>query len=205
MKTLQTTPPSLESVWATLQEIAQQQKENERILNEKFAETSRLIKETDQQQKELNAATDRRMKRMEKNMGGWTNSHGSFTEEYFLNSFEKCKKNFFGENFDKISKHVSHFWQKLEDEYDIVLYNHTSVAFIEVKYKAHLNDIPTVLKKAKIFRILCPHYKDSKIYLALASMSFYEELEQECIRQDIAVIKQVNDTVVIYDEHLKVF
>jgi hypothetical protein len=36
-------------------------------------------------------------------------------------------------------------------------------------------------------------------------MGFYPELEQECIKEGIAVIKQVGDTVVINDKHLKVF
>jgi hypothetical protein len=36
-------------------------------------------------------------------------------------------------------------------------------------------------------------------------MSFYPELEQECISEGIAVIKQIGDTVVINDEHLKIF
>jgi hypothetical protein len=30
-------------------------------------------------------------------------------------------------------------------------------------------------------------------------------MEDECIHQGIAVIKQVGETVVIHDEHLKVF
>ena len=93
----------------------------------------------------------------------------------------------------------------LKDEFDIVLFNHTSVALIEVKYKAHENDIPKVLKKAETFRILFPDYKDFKIYLGLATMAFYPELEQACINQGIAIIKQVGDTVVINDKHLKVF
>jgi len=62
-----------------------------------------------------------------------------------------------------------------------------------------------VLKKAETFRILCPSYKDFKIYLGFASLSFYEELEQECIKQGIAIIKQVGDTVVINDKHLRIF
>jgi hypothetical protein len=62
-----------------------------------------------------------------------------------------------------------------------------------------------VLKKAETFRILFPHYKEFKIYLGLASMSFYPELEQKCISKGIAIIKQVGDTVVINDTHLKVF
>ena len=104
-----------------------------------------------------------------------------------------------------IEKNLKQKTKKLKDEYDIVLYNNTSVAIIEVKYKAHKNDVAQVLKKAETFKILCPDYKDFKIYLGLASMAFYPELEQECIDQGIAIIKQVGDTVVICDEHLKVF
>ena len=93
----------------------------------------------------------------------------------------------------------------MEDEYDIVLYNHASVAIIEVKYKARVEDLPQVLKKAETFRILFPQYKDFKIYLGLASMSFELKLEEECIKQGIAVIKQIGDKVVINDTNLKVF
>ena len=153
-----------------------------------------LLQEVIKSQKELN-----------KTLGGWANNHGSFAEEYFFNSFEKGKQNFFGEKFDEIDKNLKNYWQGLKDEYDIVMYNHTSVAIVEVKYKAHKNDVPAVLKKAETFRILFPHYKDFKIYLGLASMSFYPELEQECINEGIAVIKQVGDTVVINDTNLKVF
>jgi hypothetical protein len=39
----------------------------------------------------------------------------------------------------------------------------------------------------------------------LASLSFYPELEQECIAEGIAVIKQVGDKVIINDSGLKVF
>jgi len=242
MRTLSQLPPATpESVWALLQETAQQQKETDRILKKRFAEAERRMKETDrmltkkfaetaQQQKETERAMkqgfaetrelmrenekkaekdhanyERRMKNMEKTMGSWTNSHGSFAEEYFFNSFEEGEQTFFGEKFDEIDRNLKWKRDGLKDEYDIVMFNSTSVAIVEVKYKAHKNDIPTVLKKAETFRILYPHYKDLKIYLALASMSFYEELEQECILQGIAVIKQVGDTVVIHDEHLKTF
>ena len=176
-------PATPETIWAILQETAKSQKETEQI-----------VKETAKQIKDL-----------QKTVGGIANNQGSFAEEYFFNSFENGQKNFFGEKFDDVKKQLKNFWQGIEDEYDIVLYNHASVALIEVKYKAHVNDIPTVLKKAETFRILFPNYKDYKIYLGLASMSFYPELEQECIKEGIAVIKQSGDTVVINDKHLKVF
>ena len=176
MENIAMQPATPETVWAMLQENARQMQE-----------------------------TDRRMKILQKTVGGMANNQGAFAEEYFFNSFENGKTNFFGEKFDIIKKNLTNVWQGLEDEYDIVLYNHASVALIEVKYKANISDIPDVLKKAETFRILFPHYKDFKIYLGLASMSFYPELEQECINQGIAVIKQVGDTVVINDTNLKVF
>jgi hypothetical protein len=148
---------------------------------------------------------EKRMKKMEENMGNWSNNHGSFAEEYFFNSFENEQQNFFGEHFNKISKNVKPVGKDLEDEYDVVMYNDSYVAIVEAKFKAHKNDIPKVIKKAETFRILCPDYKDFKIYLGLASLSFYKELEQECRAHGIAIIKQVGDTVVIYDDHLKVF
>jgi hypothetical protein len=36
-------------------------------------------------------------------------------------------------------------------------------------------------------------------------MAFYPELEEECKKEGIAIIKQVGDTVTINYEHLKVF
>jgi hypothetical protein len=184
-----------------------------------FQEIGRKQEETDRQMKESSADFDRRMKELQKSqgitstqidnlhktVGSWGNNFGSFAEEYFFNSFEKGQQNFFGKKFDEIQKHLSAFWKGVEDEYDIVLYNDDAVAIIEVKYKAHVSDIPAVLKKAETFRILFPNYKDFKIYLGLASMAFYPELEQECINDGIAIIKQVGDKVVINDKHLKTF
>ena len=183
-------PATPASVWALLQET-------DKIVKE----TALQMQETDRKMQE----TDRRMQELQKTVGGWANNHGSFAEEYFFNSFENGKKDFFGEEFYKIKKNLTNYWKGIEDEYDIVLYNHSSVALIEVKYKAHENDIAKVLKKAETYRLLFPDYKGFKIYLGLASLSFYPELEQECIKQGIAIIKQVGDTVIISDAHLKVF
>jgi len=168
-------------------------------------ETDRQLKETDKQLKETNANFDRRMKKMEELTGSWANNHGTFAEEYFFNSFENGKQNFFGETFDRIEKNVKPFDAKVKDEYDIVFINGKSVAIIEVKYKAHENNIPKIIRKAETFRVNYPDYVKHQIYLGLASFVFYPELEQACVEQGIAVVKQVGDTVVINDARLKVF
>ena len=115
------------------------------------------------------------------------------------------KQNFFGEKFDEIEKNVKGIKKGFKDEYDILLINGKTIGIVEVKFKAHENDVPKVLRKAETFRINFPEYANHQVYLGLATMVFYPELEQECINQGIAVIKQVGDTVVINDAHLKVF
>jgi hypothetical protein len=205
----QNTVPTFESVWASLQETSKLQKENERLFKEKSAETDRQMKESradfDRQMKESRSDFEQRMKKMEKTLGSLANNQGRFAEEYFFNSFDKGQQNFFGERFDEIEQNVKGIKKEARDEYDIVLINGKSIGIVEIKFKAHETDIPEVLRKAETFRINFPDYKDHKIYLGLATMAFYPELEQECINHGIAVIKQVGDTIVINDGHLKVF
>ena len=113
---------SPESVWAILRELAARQVENERIMTErfaanalqmaenerifteKFAATERVLTEKFAETARQMAETDRHISRLEKQIGGVTNSHGSFAEEYFYNSIERGDKIFFGEKFDKMIK-----------------------------------------------------------------------------------------------------
>ena len=180
MNNIDNIPATQESVWAA------------------FRETDRLLKES-------SADFDRRIKKLEEITGGISNNQGFFAEEYFFNSFEKGKQSFFGEKFDDIEKNVKGIKPGFKDEYDILLINGKSIGVVEVKYKAHKNDVPAVLKKAETFRINFPEYAKHQVYLGLATMVFYPDLEEECIQQGIAIIKQVGDTVVINDAHLKVF
>ena len=223
-----------EQIWAILQETALLQKENERIIKENAVAAEQRNKEADKRREEYererkksneeyererkkaneeyererkksNEEYERRMKNIENRVGAWSHNHGEFAEEYFFNSFEQNQRSFFGEKFDEIEQNVKGIKKNFKDEYDIVLINGKSIGIIEVKYKAHENDIPKILKKSQTFRVNFQEYANHQIYLGLATMAFYPELEQACIKQGIAVIKQVGDTVVINDEHLKVF
>ena len=182
-------PATFENVWAALQET------------NRLIEKSRV--EFDKRMEKSRIETDKRMKKLDETLGSWANNHGAFAEEYFFNSFEKGQKTFFGEKFDEIRKNVKGI--EKDDEYDILLINGKSIGIVEVKFKAHENDIPKVIKKAETFRENFPKYKNYKIYLGLASLVFYPESEQECINQGIAVIKQFGDTAIINDKHLKTF
>ena len=200
-----------ESVWAAIQALSEKQADIDRKLEkvaELQAETSRQIKQSDVDRKlekvaELQAETSRQIKKVNETLGSWANNHGSFAEDFFINSFENGKKNFFGERFDELWQRVT--GMKVKDEYDILLVNGKSIGIVEVKYKAHENDVDKVLKKAQTFRVNYPDYANHQIYLGLASMAFYPELEHECIQKGIAIVKQVGDTVVINDENLTVY
>ena len=180
-------PATLESVWTA------------------FRETDRLLKQSREEMKQSREDFDSRIQKLEKITGGIANNQSKFAEEYFFNSFHKGKQNFFGEQFDDIEKSVKGIEKGFKDEYDILMTNGHSVGIVEVKFKAHENDIPKVLKKVITFRENFPKYKNHKVYLGLATMAFYPELEEECIHEGIAIIKQVGDTVVIHDGHLKAF
>ncbi|MCL2074352.1 MAG: hypothetical protein FWH18_10545 [Marinilabiliaceae bacterium] len=229
-KTIPTVTP--ESVWALLHEIAERQAESERMLTERFVESERILterfKETNRQiaeneriyserQAKLDkqmaetdkqmSKTDKQISRLEKQVGGITNNNGAFAEEYFVNSLRKGNLILFGEKFDKLIKSVIMIDDKnrIRGEIDTLLLNGKAVAIFETKYRARENNIDHVLKKVKIFRDRFPEYANHKLYLGIASMVFDKNIEQKCIENGIAIIKQVGDTIVVYDENLKTF
>ena len=183
---------TLESVWEAFKETQRRQQETERILTEQLAASR--------------ADYDRRMKNMNEMLGGMANSNGDFAETYFFNSIEK-DKNIFGEHFDECISSSKRYSKdnRTRTEHDILLVNGKSVAIVEVKYKAHKEDIEKLINKLPSFRTLYPQYRSHGIYLGLAAMSFEKGVEEETVKQGIAVIKQVGDTTVVSDGHLKVF
>ena len=156
--------------------------------------------------RESQAETDKEIKQVNKQIGGMGNSQGKATTELFFNSLKYGSKKMFGEAFDDVFKEESRQTNKgFEDEYDILLFNGQAVCIVEVKYKADSNDVPQVLRKEKTFRANFPEHNHKRLYLALASSSFHPLTEKACKEHGIAIMKQVGDTVAIYDENLKTF
>jgi len=218
---------TFESVWESFQENDRQMKEMREDFDQRMKKSNedfdRLMKESELARKASNEDFDRRMKeselarkasnedfdrRMKKHdeiLGAWSNNFGAVAEEYFINSFEMGRRNFFGEKFDEIENRAKGIKKGYRDEYDIVFINGKSVGIVEIKYKAHVNDISKVIRKAETFRANFPDYASHQVYLGLASLAFYPELEQECIENGIAIVKQAGDTMVINDSSLKVY
>jgi len=180
----------------------QEMKRSREDFDRRLAESSEKL---DRDLVRMREEFDNRMKKQEDLAGSWNNNFGAFAEEYFFNSFANGKQNFFGEKFDEIEQKVKGIKKGFKDEYDILLINGQAIGIVETKFKAHQNDVPKILRKADTFRVNFPEYKNHRVYLGLATLSFYPELEQECEGHGIAIIKQVGDVVVINDKNLKVF
>ena len=81
-------PATPEIVWAILRELAEKQAERQVETDRNFEKVWKQIRETGKQ------------------LGGMAYNQGRFAEEYFFNSFDKGKQNFFGEKFDEVKKNL---------------------------------------------------------------------------------------------------
>ncbi|RLA06491.1 MAG: hypothetical protein DRQ51_09245 [Gammaproteobacteria bacterium] len=154
-------------------------------------ETDKQVKETSQQMK----STDKYIKELGKMLGGIGNSQGDVAEEFFYNSLGK-KPTLGGIDYDFIDKNVTRKKDDIEDEYDILLINGQDVAIIEVKYKAHQQDLDRLIdKKYKNFKLLYPQYKNYQHHLALASFKINDNLKQQALNKNVAVLQRKGDIV----------
>jgi hypothetical protein len=174
----------------------------------KFKETAAQINRNSEQQRlteDQMKRTDASLERIGIRLGNISANNGSTAEDYFFNSLEE-KPTFGGVTYDTIKRNVHAIRFRLEDEYDIVMYNGDSIALIECKYKAHENDLRKLIeKKVDNFRLLFPYYQEYKIYLGIASFSFYPELEFFAKQNGVGILKQKGETIEIVADNLKVY
>jgi len=188
--------------------------ETDRILTEKFAETDRKFQETDKKFQELgnhiggisNSIGDMAEDYFY-NIDDISNNIGDMAEDYFYNTFKK-DKTFANQTFDKIRRYV--IYDREEDavvEYDIFLFNGTSVAIIVVKFNAKPGNmkVEKLMSRIDLFKALYPEYKNHKIYLGVAAMSFKKTTAKKLHSAGIATIHQVGKKMVVYDKEVKCF
>ena len=189
---------------------------------EMFAETDRQFKETDQKIAKMNAEADQRMakadqsrdelrqqlKDLAKMVGGIGHNNGEMAEEFFYNTFRR-DKTFANEKFDHIKRNFTYRGvdDDLKAEYDIFLFNGTSAAIIEVKYNAKAENIAIdkLISRIDVFKIWFPEYKNHKIYLGVAAMSFSKDIVWQLHRAGIATIRPVGKKMVVYDKTVRAF
>ncbi|GHU05581.1 hypothetical protein FACS1894147_11880 [Spirochaetia bacterium] len=185
--------PTFESVWALTQENAAEMKE----IAQRFKETDLKFKETTLKFEK----NEKRFEKMHEEIFGIGKSNGMFAEEYFFNSLEE-KPVFGGTEYDHAEANVKAYYGKVQDEFDIVLYNGNAVAIIEVKYKVQKSDVnKMVSKKVSNFRTLFPQYEKHDIYLGLGGMCFDSGVERSARELGIGLLQQVGDAVEVKGDY----
>lgn len=155
---------------------------------------------TDEQMKR----TDEKLERIGISLGNVTNNQGDVAEEFFFNSL--IKDNHLGTiYFDDVVKNMEKHRGQIQEEYDLVMTNGDAVAVVEVKYKAHENDLDKLDRKMKHFKELFPIYRNYKQYGAIASFHINDDAKKEALRRGYFVLQRSGDLVhTESSEHLRV-
>ena len=147
--------------------------------------------------------TDKKIDRLGKLIGNISNNQGDAAEEFFFNTLRSDLKigNLL---FDDISPNVYKERGRIKDEYDIVLSNGNSVALVETKYKAYMNDLEK-LKSKKIpnFTKLFPLYKDYKIYAGIASFNINKDIVRKAEEYGLFVLKRKGNIIETSSDYMR--
>ncbi len=159
-------------------------------LREAQKATDEQIKRTDEQMKR----TDEKLERIGINLGNVTNNQGDVAEEFFFNSL--IKDNHLGTiYFDDVVKNMEKHRGQIQEEYDLVMTNGDAIGIVEVKYKAHENDLDKLDRKMKHFKKLFPIYQSYKQYGAIATFHINDDAKKEALRRGYFVLQRSGDLV----------
>ena len=141
------------------------------------------------------------MKVGNKRMGGLENNIGAASEEYFYR-FLETKMQLSNIKFDSIDRNVIVHRSNGEDrcEFDIVLFNSSSAAIIEVKQKAAAEkEVLRELANRKVdaFRDSDAKYKGYAVYFGVASMITNDAMTAAAKELGIFLLTQRGDAVVV--------
>ena len=163
-------------------------------------QTSEKMDRTDEQMKR----TDEKLERIGIHLGNVTRNQGDVAEDFFYQSLVK-DNHLGGIRFDDITKNMQKHRGDIQEEYDLFMTNGDAIAVVEVKYKAHENDIDKLDRKMDNFKKLFPIYKNYKLYGALASFHINDDAKKEALKRGYFVLQRSGN--VIHSEcgkHLKV-
>jgi multidrug efflux pump subunit AcrA (membrane-fusion protein) len=156
-----------------------------------LAKTDAQLAKTDEQL----AKTGAKLDKLAKMYGGVANNQGAAAEEFYFNSL-KHNPVLQGIHFDSVYKNLTNNSHGIEDEYDILLLNGKDVFIIEVKYRAHPNDVRTLVKKkAANFKPLFPAYKNHKLHLGLASFHVDDKVKQSALDQGVTLLQRRGNVI----------
>jgi len=163
-------------------------------------ETAVQMKKTDEQMKK----TDEKLKSIGIQLGNMSKNQGDVAEEFFYNSLIDNLQ--LGDlQFDDITKNMEKHRGQIQEEYDLFLSNGDAIAVIEVKYKAHINDLNKLDRKIANFKRLFPIYKQYKLYGGLASFHINDDTKDAILERGYFMLQRKGDMIkTVTSEILKI-
>jgi hypothetical protein len=150
------------------------------------------------------AETSRVIKEVGRRMGSMASNQGDVAEEFFYNTlFDKPEVG--GIRFDRVLRNIGGGKPGHQAEFDVVMHNGSSMAIIEVKYKAHTNDVEQVERQLERYRDIFPEYKDYKLYGGLAGFSVPEDVAQAAREKGLFVLKRKGELMEAETQNMKAF
>jgi hypothetical protein len=141
---------------------------------------------------------------VDKQLGSNTSSLGSVNQEFFYSNL-KTNPTFGGINFDRVTPNLIVGYKKRQFEFDIVLTNVSSVAIVEIKHKAHINDLDQVEAQIKRYRELCPEYKNFNIYGGIAGFSVPQDVVKAAHERGLFVLKRKGEVLTADAKGMRAF
>ena len=182
---------------AKTDQLIKEMREERKEADKKFYD---MLKESNEKFYDMLKEANEKFYDMHKEIGGISNSNGDFAEEFFYNSLKKTMS-FANIHFDMISDkfggtRIMPDKTEKKAQFDIVLHNGDSLALIEVKYKAELEDVKEMVeKKVPNFRLIYPQFAKYKLYLGIGSLVLKDRIVQEAKKLGIGLMKQRGDAV----------
>jgi chromosome segregation ATPase len=171
--------------------------ERMKLTDEKFASLNESKKALDEQIERTEAQlekTSRKIDRLAELYGNVSQNQGDVAEEFFLNSL--LKDNHLGAiHFDDVARSMEKQRGQIQEEYDLVMTNGDAVDIVEVKYKAHINDLDKLDRKIRHFKKLFPIYQKYKQYGAIASFHINDDAKKEALKRGYFVLQRSGDLV----------
>jgi RecB family endonuclease NucS len=112
---------------------------------------------------------------------------------------------FGGIKFDRVTPNLIVGTKKRQFEFDIVLTNVSSVAIVEIKHKAHINDLDQVEAQIKRYRELCPEYKNFNIYGGIAGFSVPPDVVKAAHERGLFVLKRKGEVLTADAKGMRAF
>jgi hypothetical protein len=160
---------------------------DQKELTKKMTQTEEQIRYNDEKFNE-------KLKKVSELLGNFGRNLGEITEEFFYNSLAEDTR--LGTiHFDDIAKNEQKRRGKTEEEYDIVMTNGNAIGIVEVKYKAHQNDLQKLERKMCNFKKLFPVYENYKLYGAIASFHINNDAKTEALQRGFFVLERTGKVI----------